>query len=415
MPTRSQFDLSEALAALEFCIDLNNEDDRQLTPLRTINLMRADRSLDLWDCIADSRELFKRDNFNPAINGFPPFDSAWTLWKKKSDANVYALVFRGTVFANHLSDLEDALVDTVAARYGLEFPKGNYLPLTFAVLPRAEVHSGFAYGLLSALFDGKYGALQAVKAKVPKGSTLLISGHSQGAALATLAHAFFYYAAQEKNFGVDELDLHLRSYFFAQPKPGNYQFSLDFNGITGSGANAFTFTNTIDPVPMVPETHSFLAQAAADIHGGGAPLSLLRGFDAVAAVIRRGIAAFSEGKLAKAIKKLHESNADTFYLAPELKAKSQNATVGAVSQDFVSAGCIITLPGHIDGTDYYGVGKDNNDPFMQHHATTYRRLLEILYDVTPATTDVTPATPEKMSVLKFPPSQQPPGGASPAK
>ena len=131
MPTPSQFDLHEALATLEFCIDLNNEDDRQLTPLRPINLMRADRSLEWWDCI----------NFNPAINGFPPFDSAWTLWKKKSDANVYALVFRGTVFANHLSDLEDALVATVAARYGLEFPKRNYLPLTFAVEPPTERHA----------------------------------------------------------------------------------------------------------------------------------------------------------------------------------------------------------------------------------------------------------------------------------
>lgn len=410
MPAKSQFDLTEAEALLEFCIDLNNEDDRQVVPLRRINLVRADRSLNDWDCVADSRVLYAHDHpstvpagaFNPATNGFEPFDTAWTLWRKKpvagAGAPVYALVFRGTVFANDHSVVEDALVTTIAAQYGVEFPTGKYLPLTFAVLPRAEVHEGFGYGLLSALFDGRYGALRTIREKVEKGSTLLISGHSQGAALATLAHAFFYYAAQEKRFGVDELDLHLRSYFFAQPKPGNYQFGLDFNGITGGGANAFTFTNTIDPVPMVPETRSYLVQAAADVRGGGAPLAIMRGINNVANRIRREISGFFEYKLAGAIKKLQRTDKDGFYLADQLRADSRTTTAGGVSQDFVAAGRIITLPGHPNGSDYYNYPKDDNDDFMQHHATTYRRLVEILYDL-PQTTE---ASPE----LQVPPNQK---------
>src|SRR5208283_141394 len=103
-----------------------------------------------------------------------------------------------------------------------------YLNVTFASLPRAEVHEGFAYGIFTQLFDGDYGVLARIKDEIPAGSTLIITGHSQGAALATLAHAFFYYAAQEGRFGVPEMKLKLRSYVFAQPKPGNTQFTLDF-------------------------------------------------------------------------------------------------------------------------------------------------------------------------------------------
>jgi len=56
----------------------------------------------------------------------------------------------------------------------------------------------------------------------------------------------------------------LKSYTFAQPRPGNAQFALNFARITGGGATSFALNNTIDPVPMVPTTHSFLVGAFED-------------------------------------------------------------------------------------------------------------------------------------------------------
>ncbi|MSU23307.1 MAG: hypothetical protein EXS32_05720 [Opitutus sp.] len=112
--------------------------------------MISARSTDLWTKVGDSRDLYAQkllkagspDVQDPSKNGFAPFDSAWTLWKKKEvpvgSAPIYALAFRGTVFANKLSDIEDALVAMIPARHGicLAGAQGQrFLPLTFATIP----------------------------------------------------------------------------------------------------------------------------------------------------------------------------------------------------------------------------------------------------------------------------------------
>ncbi len=91
LPAVSQFNKDEAAAMLEFCIDLDNEDDRANPKARNIYKMRADR-FSGWERIDDSRvryadamHLSGADRTNPALNGFPPFGSAWTLWRN-SDA-----------------------------------------------------------------------------------------------------------------------------------------------------------------------------------------------------------------------------------------------------------------------------------------------------------------------------------------
>ena len=98
IPTQRTFgpnEIAETMAMIEFCIDLDNEDDRmdrratdpKAPAPRAINSMLPARSSDLWTKVADSRELYTKkhpelsplDRTNPAKNGFPPFDSAWTL------------------------------------------------------------------------------------------------------------------------------------------------------------------------------------------------------------------------------------------------------------------------------------------------------------------------------------------------
>jgi hypothetical protein len=400
LPMPSQFNLDEAMALIEFCIDLDNQDDRAVPNSRRIYRVRADRFAG-WQVVddsrlrfADARRLEPANRLNPAMNGFPPFGSAWTLWRNADAAtqrgeNVYALAFRGTVFSFRPSVIEDSLVTTVAGQHGLELPANEFLNVTFANQPRAEVHEGFAYALFGQLFDRAFGALPRVKALVPKGSTLLLTGHSQGAALATLAHAFFRYAAEENRFGLADLGFNLRSYVFAQPKPGNAQFSQDFAVTCGAGATSFTFNNTIDPVPMVPPTHGFLFGAFEDnpqVRNPG--WEFIRMINNAANRISRDLGSFSERKTAGKIAALQKQAADGLCYLEELKAATGVIPAPAVSQNYASAGNVIPLRGLPDGALYYGNTADTVDEFIQHHATTYRRLLETLYGL-PATTEAT--------------------------
>ncbi|HXQ81607.1 MAG TPA: hypothetical protein VN775_09860 [Opitutaceae bacterium] len=404
LPAVSQFNKDEVMAMLEFCIDLDNQDDRANPMARSIYKMRADRYAG-WELVDDSRVRYANaihlpvaDRANPVLNGFPPFGSAWTLWRNaqaaKRGENVYALAFRGTVFSHAPSVVEDALVTTVAGRHGLELPAGRFLNVTFAAQPRAEVHEGFAYGIFGQLFDKEFGALARVEQKVPPGSTLIITGHSQGAALATLAHAFLVYAAQEGRFGIADMRLSLRSYVFAQPKPGNTQFSQDFAGITGGGAASFTFNNTIDPVPMLPPTHGFLFGAFEDSPRVNNPgWEAVRMINNAANSISRALGGFSERSLAGKISQLKKKSDDGLFLARQLPAVPNAKPAAGVSQNYTAAGNVIPLVGLHNGSAYYDNPGDADDAFIQHHATTYRRLLETMYGY-PATTEDTPGLVE---------------------
>jgi hypothetical protein len=386
----NQLDTNEVMAMIELCVDLDNQDDRMDPRHSNIYNMQAERYAD-WGKLLDSRDLFAArkplsvpDAQNPALNGFPPFDSAWTLWTNKANKtggpNVYALAFRGTVFANDPSVAEDALATTAAGQYGLQLQSHRYLPVTFATFPRAEVHEGFAYGTFGIMFDKDFGVLTNVMDKIEPNSTLIITGHSQGAALATLAHAFFFYAAKEGRFDMAAKNLALRSYVFAQPKPGNYQFMQDFARITGGGANSFVFNNTLDPVPMMPPTHYFFAES---FDGDSAKVNYVKIFQSInntANYFRRFFSGLVQNKLARKIKQIQKKDEDGYAFARELKAGSVKTTAGGVSQGYAWAGDVIPLVGLYNGGEYYhNPARDQNDAWVQHHATSYRRLLETIF------------------------------------
>ena len=413
-PGPIQFSQADALAMVEFCVDLDSQDDRHphvtlskkhasQPRSRAIARMREDR-IAAWDELdvddVDSRRLVARsiankdhrEDFVTAYldstrNGFGPFASAWTLWHKRN-TNVWALVFRGTVFEVSPSVDEDVIVTTAAARDGLEIKDGR-LPITFGVLPRAEVHEGFAYGVFSALFDRQFGALQAVQKYVPVGGTLIIAGHSQGAALAVLAHSLLYYAMYGADtndwFRIRDRRYSLVSYTFAQPRPGNLQLSLDFAKITIGGANSFTFNNSIDPVTMIPTTHSFVAAAFEDSPNqhfwrilrwlNGKRNSLHNWYNAV---LERGLEPEMRGVKET---RLAAYAIDPSGWGPVPKPESP------VSQNYATLGRVVPLIGYSDADilRYYNFEADETDEFIQHHATTYRRLMEDLYGLSPTT------------------------------
>jgi hypothetical protein len=212
----NNFNVEEARAALEATIELNSQDDYN-------DSLNAEFKGKVTGYLI---EHDSRQGDDPWMNGFGRFDNAWEMWSKD---NTYIICVRGTVMANRESLIEDIIVDTVPAT-------------SFTDLPHAQVHKGFFEGTMNLLKDKHNGILKYMNT-IPAGSTVIIAGHSQGAAMGVLIHAYLHKHYRDK--------YKFKSYVFAQPKVGNNQFSLAFSM---SNPDSWVFNNTLDIVPKVPLT-----------------------------------------------------------------------------------------------------------------------------------------------------------------
>jgi len=368
----SGFNLQELHDALEFCLDLDSEDDRATSP--DDQKFYPHPSND-WGPkpIYDSRQEVLPGKIDPAHNGFDEFKNAWTLWKKAVPVNgraVYAIAIRGTVFASQPSAFENLILTTSSARFGIEHPKNKYADITFSDIDGAEVHTGFSYATFSVLFDAEYGVLRTlIEQKVPPGSILLITGHSQGAAMATLMHAFLYYTMQQGKYGLSKNQYLVKSYVFAQPKPGNVQFAMSFSEIAGAKGLSYVINNTLDPVPLVPLSLEFFADVEMVMPEPTAFWKLLRGVNNLVNDVRTGVADVFNQEAARKRAFTHEH----LFRKDEIKAaaipmdEASKIRPEPVSQTYVSAGALIPVRGNPN--------EGGNDVFYQHHSPTYRDLV----------------------------------------
>lgn len=398
IPAAAGFDVNEAKPMLELCIELNNQDDRTNPKLPDPDNFRANPVG--WDLVYDSRNPGNTEwnkvwpvpgqgapNPNDIkTNGLEPLNNAWLLAKSKSERGVYAIAIRGTV-AEMQSILADAYATTIPAYAGIEYPRDNPLPIVFASTPMAEVHLGFAYAAMALLFDDDRGILTQLKQILQQQriDKLYITGHSQGAAVATLIHAFLYYAIDDQRipYGLHTLqDTALKSYLFAQPKPGNLQFAQDFARIAKD--NAFVVNNDRDPVPQVPLSLETISEVATYVEADNADVAVGSLFDRMISRITtakndfRGILAelptdimakkFDKANIGQSLK---DYFSDSEIQLEDSKAKSLNYTL---------AGQLIPVFGIVKGGDLYPIvkidGEEKLDVLLQHHATSYRKLIE---------------------------------------
>ncbi len=381
---------------LEFCVDLDNQDDRmhsgydaKFDPIRSR----------IWHKEVDSREKVAQTlashsashasqrlpqdcpvapsgNANkdfpalvcdPQRNGFGPFQNAWILYANK-DRSAFTLAIRGTIISSRPSVVEDLLATTIKAVDGLKIDE---TPIRFGMTSSAEVHAGFAYATFSLLFDHEFGALPELL-KLPHGTQLYIVGHSQGAAMATLTQALLHYGMEDHLAGLTEGQFRLKSYVFAQPKPGNVDFANDFMHVTSLHGDAIVINNDLDPIPRVPFTFELTSDWSGDI---GGEQVWLRGVQEVARIgisLRSIVSTATQKKIDAYIK-----TEQIFYYfdLPRNGATTHafNQNGGGVSVNYAAAGWILPLQG-----DPHALVTRADDPFYQHHATTYRELLKQL-------------------------------------
>ena len=169
---------------------------------------------------------------------------------------------------------------------------------------------------------------------------------------------------------------------FAQPKPGNQQYSEDFARI--SKDMAYVINNDRDPVPQVPLSRQVISEvidgveednAGAGKHLQSLAIKELAKLTAVENKIRGIFANLVAHQVAdKFAKKPPKLALDDYYKADEKPAKTL-----AKSLNYTLAGQLIPVFGAQRGGKLYPIG-DDQDFLLQHHATSYRRLMGELFE-----------------------------------
>ncbi len=364
------FSRDEALRLLELCLNLNNPDDGPAYV--------ADTSA--WEPIYP-------DAANKPADVQGPWQNAWKLWRSKTEANTYAVVIRGTM-SEETSIIEDVIATSVAQPTRMQAWQNGYLDFTLAQLPGSETHLGFTYGLAALLFARDKGILAELALHVPQGSKIYITGHSQGAAIAALLHAFLHYAINDPadRYHLANQSYSLKSYFFAQPKPGNWQFGMDFASVASSHGTSFTVNNASDWVTQVPLAVEFLDEPSSDLivqlNQSARKQGKVLEFDALKFAIGVAEDAVNRAKTQRALfaastedHTLTALQRETGLLDQQWMTPGNALMPAAFSINYVGVGNLVPVFGNGPCVVLTPAGPAG-DPLCQHHLPTYRALMK---------------------------------------
>ena len=175
-------------------------------------------------------------------------DNYWQVWQNQSDKTQYAIAVRGTV-ASAASVLADLLFPLINARFDVKLGPIS-LPFHLArdegdSAVKAGVHSGFALSLLLMLFTTDSPLFLTLGKLANAGNDIYITGHSQGASIATLLTSLVRHATLFKGPAY-------KTYTFAPAKAGNDHYAYDYAQLAGVDGYAWAVTSTQDWVPQAP-------------------------------------------------------------------------------------------------------------------------------------------------------------------
>jgi len=298
---------------------------------------------DDWDIVVDPPSSIGLDNY-------------WRLYKSKHHSDRYAAAVRGTIAAPE-SVLADIMLGMLKAQGSLRIDGSGAVPgfdfaFKLADDPDAGVHHGFTYGLGALMNPAwEYAIAKQVNQAIAAGATeLFITGHSQGAAIATLLRSYLHYQPPDG-------DVAVKTYVFAQPKPGNDYMAADFDRLFATPALAYRVTNSLDWVPQV----GFTIELPSDINEPN-PLSVLPHLLVEA--------------LEKVVRKIMDWIRSRTQRHDKLRGSARADMMLAVGEDLISFNYVgMANPIALRGDPQIGA-EHANDMFAQHHLGTYWALMK---------------------------------------
>lgn len=159
------------------------------------------------------------------------------------NGTVGVINYRGST-ANVFSWVENCYSAMIPAKGKLKV-NDAFHSYAFSEDKKAAVHAGYA--LTIVILSDKI--KQQVLALNNKGIyDIIITGHSQGGALATMTRAYL------ENLPIGGLSVKnkYKTYAYAQPMCGNLEFSEEYNKKFSKNGTSYFITNPKDPVPYLP-------------------------------------------------------------------------------------------------------------------------------------------------------------------
>lgn len=319
---------------------------------------------------------------------FGPFDNRWQL-VSNTQTGQHAVLIRGTVDEAG-SIIDDLLSVMIPANSQLGLQLGDTsltlkYQLAAANNTNAGVHLGFTLAMLILLYDPEKGILWKLLENVPQGANVFVAGHSQGAAIATLLRSCLSYLTL-----LDTVQLgsfyNYKTYVFAQPKPGNDLYGIDYDAVSSDSGLGFTVTNSQDWVPQVPFTLELLSDINTpnpiSVELGGHLLTTvaLKGIGLEVNKLREGIAVAQVSKHLPKLGALASIFQDSRF---QQKVLGTPVPQGLSFTDFAPI-----LPTILPTLNFAGCGSaygllgtpgvnpcNSKDFFWQHHAAMYYALL----------------------------------------
>ncbi len=321
--------------------------------------------------IADSNERkIKKDRYQLEFKSPETgLMNRWSLFLRQD--NVAVISIRGTV-KNATSWSANFYAPMIPATGSLQLNDSMVFNYKLSDNPGAAVHAGWtiALGHLAPSIIEKINTLYKEKGT----RQFIVSGHSQGGAIAFLTRSYLHYEQQK---GTIPADIVFKTYCSAAPKPGNLNYAYDFDFITRGGWG-LTVVNAWDWVPESP----FSIQTLRDFNPANPIVnikSILKKQKFLLRLAGNMIYSKLERKPRKAQRKLEK------YLGHKLFKLSVSKTLPQLkepdyfrSSNYMRAGTpVILMPDEQYRLKFPGDGKDK--AFIHHLYPSYAYLLNLIY------------------------------------
>jgi hypothetical protein len=169
-------------------------------------------------------------------------DNRWDLWLR-NDGKLGIINVRGTT-GKSTSWLENFYSAMIPAAGSIQLSDSQTFKYHLTPAPQAAVHIGWMIGLG---FMSESIVAQIREQYASGVHEFIISGHSQGGAIAYLLTSYLY---DLRSTGKIPHDIVFKTYCSAAPKPGNLYYAYSYEQLTNGGWGY----NVVNPADWVPQT-----------------------------------------------------------------------------------------------------------------------------------------------------------------
>lgn len=239
------FQIAVIFSLLFSSIAVHAQLEEYLDKQEAVEMIRLCNSYTFIDLYGDDREVLPKNYKKEYSSGIFGMDNKYQIYTKGKSTLVVNL--RGSTDKKE-SWLENFYSSMIPAK-GTMSVEGEPFKYNFSDVEGAAVHAGYALGIGFLRKDLLFHLKFMMKAGY---NNLVITGHSQGGALANLL------ATCLTKLPADEFTQpkSLKVYAFAAPMVGNKTFVMDYNRRFCADKKSFNLVNPKDPIPRLPMTYN---------------------------------------------------------------------------------------------------------------------------------------------------------------